>query len=369
MATKGKIKPSRVNVPSVAAKSEADYLKEVQTSTADLMASGVFKRTTDTKNLESALGSVGGIAKAPIDVSREMPSAPLTLSKDIQVGSIIDAPISRIKESKYNARVFYASNEVDAMGDSLIKNGQEAPIIGYLDEEGGITIIDGQKRLRGARSAGIERLVVYICEKPENPRTLYLASRRINKERSDGTFMDDAVRFSEGLAQGLFKDQEELAREMKYDASIISMIISLNKIPSEVISRVEGKSAEEKPPILNSLKALYALAQIFSSSLDQQSARTLADEIVDESNKKGLSGNQVVALIKSRMAGPKRRDRNEVRRIKIAGGEATFKSNSEKGRLDFSLRDLPADKVEAIKEKILNWCATESGTSEHKANP
>lgn len=39
----------------------------------------------------------------------------------------------------------------------------------------GITIIDGQKRLRGARSSGIEKLVVFICEKPENARTLYLS--------------------------------------------------------------------------------------------------------------------------------------------------------------------------------------------------
>lgn len=362
MAPKAKIKPSRVNVPSVATKTEADYLHAAKESTATLLASGVIKRTTDTSSLESALGSAGGIAKAPLAVSSEMPSAPLTLSKDIQIGSIIEAPISRIKESKYNARVYYASNEVDSMGDSLIKNGQQAPIIGYLDEEGGITIIDGQKRLRGARSSGIEKLVVYICEKPENARTLYLTSRRINKERSDGTFMDDAVRFSEGLVQGMFKDQEELAREMKYDASIISMILSLNKIPSEVISRIEGKTAEEKPPILNSLKALYAMAQIFDGRLEPQAARDLADEIVDESNKKGLSGNQVVALIKSKMAGPKRRDRNEVRRIKIAGGEATFKSNSDKGRLDFSVRDLPADKLEIIKEKILTWCAAESGT-------
>lgn len=359
---KTKIKPSRVHIASVATKTETEYLKAAQEASAVLLSTGMLKRVEDVADLEGALGSVGGVVRPPLAVSSSMPSPPLTLSKDIQVGSIIEAPISRIKESKYNARVYYSTTEVDAMGESLIKNGQEAPIIGYLNEEGGVTIIDGQKRLRGARSAGVERMVVYICDKPENPRALYLASRRINKERSDGTFMDDAVRFFEGLQQGLFKDQEELAREMKYDSSTISMILSLNKIPPEVISRIEVITGEEKPPILNSLKALYAMAQIFDGRLEQQTARILADEIVDEANKKGYSGNQVVTLIKTRLAGPKRRDRNEVRRIKIAGGEATFKSNDEKGRLDFSIRDLPSDKLEIIKEKILTWCAIESGT-------
>ena len=127
MATKQKIKPSRVNVASVASKSTDEYLKAAQESTAELVASGLLKPIADTSQMESVLGAVGGLAKEPHRVSSDMPSAPLTLSKDIAVGSIIEAPISRLKESDLNARRFYTAAEVDAMGNSLLENKQKAP--------------------------------------------------------------------------------------------------------------------------------------------------------------------------------------------------------------------------------------------------
>lgn len=238
------------------------------------------------------------------------------------------------------------------MAESLEKHGQEVPAKGYVDGDS-IVLIDGQKRLRGAKAKGIDTIRVEICAAPDDVKHVYLTSRRINKERSEQTFLDDAVRFSYLLELKHYANQSDLGAAVELNQSTVSRIIALKAIPERLQRRLKDT------PITNSLDALYAIGQIFTQlakngGLDE--ADTLASDIIDEVVKRGLSGKQTIALVASRLAGPKRRDRNEVRHVVFGSAKGVLKTNGEKGRLDFSIKDLEPHIVESLREKIEAWC-------------
>jgi hypothetical protein len=49
--------------------------------------------------------------------------------------------------------------------------------------------------------------------------------------------------------------------------------------------------------------------------------------------------------------------------LTLGSAKGTFKTNSDKGRLDFSVKDLKPEKLEVIKEKILAWCVEEGASA------
>lgn len=311
--------------------------------------SAIIVRNRDTAEMMAALHQTRPSPAVPSEIVEREPS---TLLGTWTVGQTVVVPVARVRESPLNARVYYSTQEVDDMAESLERHGQEVPAKGYVDSDC-IVLIDGQKRLRGAKAKGIDTIRVEICAEPDDVKQVYLTSRRINRERSEQTFLDDAVRFGYLLEQNHFANQSDLAAAVELSQSTVSRILALRAIPERLHRRLKDT------PITNSLDALYAVGQVFTQmgkngSIDE--AETLASDIIDEVVKRGLSGKQTIALVANRLAGPKRRDRNEVRHITFGNAKGVLKTNGDKGRLDFSVKDLEAHIVETLREKIEAWC-------------
>lgn len=318
---------------------------------AKIKPSPVIVRNADTSRMHEALQGVKPHQPtfAPNQMAQQQPHA---LPQGAATGQTIAVPVASIRESQMNARVYYSTQEVDEMADSLQKHGQLVPAKGYLEADF-VVLVDGQKRLRGARAGGIETLRIELCEKPANEKEHWLASRRINKERSSQTFLDDSIRFKALIAQGLYSSQAELGTDVELSQSMVARVLALTEIPEKLQRRLKDTH------IPGSLDALYAISQIFiqmGRAGKGDDAEPLAAEIIDLVVKEDLSGNQTVALVASRLSGPKTRARNEIRHISVGSAKATIKSNPAKGRLDFSIKGLTEADVEALRLKIEAAC-------------
>ena len=313
--------------------------------------SPIIMRSSDTEQMKFALGNVQSVpvTSLPVKLSSTSSISAQGISQ-AEVGRTVIWPVAKVKEHALNSRVFYATEEIDEISQSLTNNGQSVPAIGYPDGDF-VVLLDGQKRLRGCKAAGIENLRIELCEKPATVAQLYLNSRRINKERSSQTLLDDAVRFEYLIEAKVFPSQEALAAELKISQSMVSKIKKLNVIPERLMRRLRDTG------IANNIDALSSITTLFKYP-DAEQAADIATEVVDEVIRRNLTGVQTTALVNSRLTGPRKRDRYEVRHFAFGTAKAVLKSNDEKGRIDFSLKDLAPGQVDLLKLKIEALCAS-----------
>src|SRR3990167_3508536 len=312
---------------------------------------GAFSPNSDAQSMVSALG----VPHRQPEATPVLPSSfteAHSLSASEGAGAQVIS-LSRIRESELNARFFYSTEEVDEMASSLTTNGQDVSVVGYWDGDH-IVLIDGVKRLRGAKSAGLDNLRVDVVPRPQNERDIYLTSRRINQESSSQTALDDCIRFRALLEKHLFDSQDALGDALGMSKASVSKVLALESISDRVMRRLKDTN------IPSSIKALYAISRIYSkTSTDHdktEEAEDLAFSIVEEAVKKDLSGNQVEQLVESRLKGPSMRVRNEVRQVTIGSAKGTIKFNKDKGRLDFAISGLDPTSVDELLEKVENLC-------------
>lgn len=266
----------------------------------------------------------------------------------MRVGGIYEVPIHRVRENRWNARVFYRTADVDAMALSTDKNGQAVPARGYVDGND-IILVDGQKRLRGSRANGRGTLRVEICERPLSEKDAYLESRRINTERSEQTPLDDAVRFHQLLEEGVFANQSALAAELGCSQGTVSRTVSLTSIPESFMHRLK------ETHLAGNLEALEQFVKIFRAQVDD--AAGIAADVLDAAVVGELSGRKLAAIVETKLEGPKRRARSEVRYAQAYGSKVVIKTNEEKGRIDFSVAGLTKEQVDALRGEIEQVCA------------
>lgn len=313
--------------------------------------SSIIVRSRDTEQMKHALGNVQLTPPAFETATVSLPIPAIQTANVIQpkVGQTVIWPVAKVKEHALNSRVFYSTDELDEIALSLETNGQSVPAIGYLEDEF-IVLLDGQKRLRGCKAAGVDTLRVELCEKPATVAQLYLNSRRINKERSSQTLLDDAIRFDYLIESKIFPNQEALAAEVKISQSMVSKIKKLTVIPERLMRRLRDTG------IANNIDALSSVTALFKNP-DAEQAEEIATEVIEEVIRRNLTGIQTTALVNSRLNGPRKRDRYEVRHMAYGTVDAVLKFNDEKGRLDFGVKGLAPGQVDFLKLKIEALCA------------
>lgn len=320
----------------------------------------VIKRSAPT-NLHSLMAPLGVSPSLPtVAVSAEQPA-----SQDYKIGQSYVFPLSLIRESKYNARVHYRIEELESMSLSLSEQGQLVPGRGFL-KDGIVHLVDGQKRFRAAPAAGLSTYRVELCQEPESNIKHYLQSREINEQRSEQTVLDDAVRFSEFLADGVAATQEILGELMNMSQTKMTRILSINKIPEQLLRRMR------EVPSLTTFISATTMAQLFTertyadartyierkgdSRTAEEVLSDLANDIVDKATREEMSSNQIQNEVKKassifeRLA--KTRPHASKNQFVFGNVVGILRTFEEAGRLDLSIRGLTREKLKELHEHL-----------------
>lgn len=317
-----------------------------------------------------AVAHVGGVAPAVlaawgpggvtvIDGALHCDGRPVT------PGMTIEVPTALISETPYNARVYYRSQEIDEMVTSLDRFGQEVSAEGWV-ENGRVWLVDGGKRYRASRAGGRPTVRVEIKAKPSDAREIYLASRRMNVERSAQTAIDDAVRFRTLLDEGVFPTQEALGEAVGIKKAMVSTIMSLTRIPERLLGRMKESDVTSAVGVACEVARLFIDRAVDDDatrgrSLDPDDAEDqrvleerelIAEEIIDEAIRKELTRSDVQRLVRSRIRGPQQRARADVREVRWKGQRGQLKVTPKKRAIEIALPEIDEDRFEALVSRL-----------------
>lgn len=312
---------------------------------------------TDTANMQKALSEQAPPSSPTSDsnLDRFQPLHRVSDSLDVnllQLGKSYEIPVALVSGAENNARVFYKPDEVEQMGMGLTKDGQIVPAIGYV-KDGQVKLMDGQKRLNACLLYKIPTIKVQIDPPPASDIEEYETSRLINSDRSTQTVFDDAVRWADFLQKGQYSSQEEICSRLKLNKSTVSKTLGLNRIPNAL------KRQMLEFDNTSSLSVAYEVSTIFSNATEenQEALEHMAEEVIQNIQKKSLSYLKAMELVKSKLNGPKTRIRGQSAPIKFGDYKGTIMTVPEKGAFTMSFTGLTEEdlqKLQTLATNILN---------------
>ena len=257
-------------------------------------------------------------------------------------GQTYEVPVGKIKSNSVNPRAIYTASSVSEMAESLAARGQGQSASAYQDEAGDVVLIDGERRLRGARTAGLPTLRLEIRPKPASERELYEEARAANVERKDQSPLDDAIKWKELISRKIYPTQAALAKALRLGEDHVSRTLSLAQLPSKIV-----QAAAEYPELL-SLKMLNAIREFWEVKGEEETL-----DLIAEAAKSGMGYRDVAARRKAAAKGTVRRPRSTREQLTFRGAKGEFKSFEEDGRIELKLKGLAPDVAAEISEKIL----------------
>jgi len=182
---------------------------------------------SDTPGKKKALGR--GLS-ALLD-SQETEVHPHEISSDYVSGSIFQLPISQIEPNPFQPRNHFNADELSELAVSIHQQGIIQPLtvrkLGYDKYQ----LITGERRLKAARIAGLDRVPVYI--RIANDEQMLEMALVENIQREDLNPIEIAMSFQRLLEECKIR-QEDLSNKVGKDRSTISNYIRLLKLPAEI---------------------------------------------------------------------------------------------------------------------------------------
>lgn len=269
-------------------------------------------------------------------------------------GAIVRVPLYLIDTNPLSPRQIYTTEEIDKIAKTL-PGGQDVAAHGYV-ADGRIKLIDGGTRFRAAKITDRSYLDVKIEEAPADMVALFTRARALNEQRSDTTALDYALSLQTLLNVGAVASQRELLEKIeapgggRLSEGTVSQYLRMARMP-EKVQRVMAGSAET-----STAAALYAIATMFEDGMDAatlEKHEELAFEVIEEIKKRKLNKAQIVALVKSRLDGPKSRDRSTVHPLSFGSHKGQIKMFTRKGKIDLTLAGLTESEMPEVRTVLV----------------
>lgn len=299
-----------------------------------------------------------GAPKAPNDAAAQAaPVVTTPVAFDLSVcapGAIVRVPLYMIDINPLSPRQIYTGEEIDKIAKTL-PNGQDVAAHGYV-AEGRIKLIDGGTRFRAAKITDRSYLDVKIEDAPKDKLDLFRRARELNEQRSETGALDFALSLHTLLREGAVTSQRELIEKVeapgggRLSEGTVSQYLRMARMPEKLQRAMVG--AEETA----TAAALYAIATMFDENMDeaqQEQRQELAFEVIEEVKRRKLNKAQIVALVKSKLDGPKSRDRSTVHPLAFGPHKGQIKMFTRKGKIDLSLAGLSETEMPEVRTVLV----------------
>ncbi len=159
-------------------------------------------------------------------------------------------PLSQIKPNRFQPRTDFDESSLEELALSIKEKGIIQPIVVYPTDEGGFTIVAGERRWRAARMAGLKKVPVVIREVGGEQELLELALVE-NLQRTDLNPMEEAVAY-QALKSDFLLSQDEISQRVGKARSTIANSLRLLNLSPEVqdLLRNGELSAGQARPLL-----------------------------------------------------------------------------------------------------------------------
>lgn len=259
-----------------------------------------------------------------------------------QQGELVNVAIEEVFPNPGQPRIRFDKTALRELAASIQEQGVLQPLL-VRRVPGGYELIAGERRLRAARMAGLERIPV-LCRRVEDDRKLELALIE-NIQRENLNPIEEAQAYRELQTINRYT-QEEVAHRVGKDRATVANSIRLLNLPDFV----KGELAEDR------ISAGHARALL--PLKDERTVKSMLVRILD----KGLSVREVergvARLLSGRKESGKSKERGtpesrdlENRLTRKLGCRVHIHTSVKGGRLEIRYANL--DELNTVVDKIL----------------
>jgi ParB family transcriptional regulator, chromosome partitioning protein len=194
------------------------------------------------------------------------------------------AQIEEIHPSPDQPRRRFEDAELEELAQSIRTYGVIQPLVVCSREDGGYTLVAGERRWRASQRAGLHEVPVVIQDL--DPREAFERALVENIQRSDLNAIEEAEAYRR-LVQDFGHTQDEVAARVGKERSTIANSLRLLRLPPAVRELVESRALS-----MGHARALLALE-------DEQAIAVAARKVVAEK----LSVRAAEALVRAQVDG------------------------------------------------------------------
>ena len=227
-----------------------------------------------------------------------------------------ELPVSAIRPNSRQPRSSFPEAGIKELAASIKEVGILQPLV-VRSTTGGFELIAGERRLRAAKEAGLDRVPVLIRQAGENA-SMELALVE-NLQRENLSPLETAAAY-QALMEGFGLTKEQLAQRLGKSRAAVTNTLRLTQLPERIRALLgEGKLSEGHARALLGLQTEEQMLQL---------ARRVADE--------KLSVRRTEELVRERLSNP-----DATTKIAPRGESATPREYDEACRLIREALELP----------------------------
>jgi len=159
---------------------------------------------------------------------------------DLAAGRPIMAEIERIDLNPDQPRRHFAEQELAALAQSIRSMGVTTPLMVRPKEGGRYELIDGERRLRAARLANLEKIPIILRDRTDDPSELIRLALGHNMCREDLNPIEEAEAFAR-LEQEFSYTHQQIAEMFGFDRSTVTNAVRLLKLPENIRDDIRYK--------------------------------------------------------------------------------------------------------------------------------
>ena len=167
--------------------------------------------------------------------------ASLIPSSTASLAAPTEIPLRRISSGRYQPRRQFADDGLRELADSIVEHGVLQPIL-VTETLDGYQLIAGERRLRAARLAGLERIPAIVRQLADHEQLEIALVENI--QRADLNPMEEADAYRQ-LIDEFGLSQEEVARRVGRARSSVANTLRLLDLPEEVRDAVRAGEVSE----------------------------------------------------------------------------------------------------------------------------
>lgn len=172
-------------------------------------------------------------------------------------------PIEMVIPNRGQPRKIFKEKELLELAESIKENGIIVPLIVTDSGDGKFELVAGERRLRAARLAGLDRVPVSVKRATKKDTTVMSIIE--NVQRSDLNCVEEGLAYFQ-LMNDFGLTQEEVAKKIGKERSTIANFLRILRLPQEVVM------------LLNKEQLSFGHAKVLVALTDAEMIKRMANE-------------------------------------------------------------------------------------------
>ncbi len=177
---------------------------------------------------------------------------------------VLTVDISQIRTNPAQPRKIFKEKALKELANSISESGIIQPLI-VTQGEGGFDLVAGERRLKAAKSVGLEKVPVIVKRATDREKVVMAIIE--NVQRADLNCVEEALAYYQ-LMDDFQITQEEVAKRLGKERSTVANYLRILKLPRQVIDLLQKEALT------------FGHAKVLASVTDREKATRLANQAV-----------------------------------------------------------------------------------------